>query len=187
MLAGLTRIGTRQMVLSDYGRILLRAEAPIQGSPDGYLAKAPERVRSMSKNKQRIMQIVAVIEKGSDGFFSIRSEQKVGRYYFGGYGESVKAAKEDFVVSVKESLEGAAKEGSELPSKVDISFKYDIPSFFNYFDYLNVSKFAEFAGINESRMRAYKSGLAYPGEKTTRKILKAIETIGREISAARFA
>lgn len=132
------------------------------------------------------MQIIAIIEKGPDGFFSIRSEQKVGRYYFGGYGESVKAAKEDFAESVRESLEGAVKEGTEAPAKVDISFKYDIPSFFNYFDFLNVSKFAEFAGINESRMRAYKSGLAYPGEKTTRKIMKAIETIGKEIGAARI-
>ena len=41
------------------------------------------------------MEIVAIIEKGSDGFFSIRSEQKIGRYFFGGYGDSVKEAKED--------------------------------------------------------------------------------------------
>ena len=119
-------------------------------------------------------------------FFSIRSEQKVGRYYFGGYGENVKSAKDDFIVSVRESLAGAAKEGATAPDKIDITFKYDIPSFFNYFDYLNVSKFAEYAGINESRMRAYKSGLAFPGEKTTRKIMKAIETIGKEIAAARL-
>ena len=132
------------------------------------------------------MQIVAIIEKGSDGFFSIRSEQKVGRYYFGGYGENVKAAKEDFIESVRESMAGAANEGTGIPAAVDIAFRYDIPSFFNYFDYLNVSKFAEYAGINESRMRAYKSGLAYPGERTTRKIMKAIESIGKEISAARI-
>ena len=113
----------------------------------------PERHMTDVELTTRIMQIVAIIEKGPDGFFSIRSEQKVGRYFFGGYGESVKAAKEDFIESVRESLEGAVKEGTEPPAKIDISFKYDIPSFFNYFDYLNVSKFAEFAGINESRMR----------------------------------
>ena len=84
------------------------------------------------------MQIIAIIEKGTDGFFSIRSEQKVGRYYFGGYGESVKAAKEDFAESVKESMEGAKKEGTEIPATIDISFKYDIPSFFNYFDFFCV-------------------------------------------------
>ena len=130
------------------------------------------------------MQIVAIIEKGPDGFSSIRSEQKVGRYYFGGYGEDVKSAKEDFLASVRESLEGASQEGTQIPVETDIKFRYDLPAFFNFFDYLNVSKFAEYAGINESRMRAYKSGIAYPGEKTTRKIMKAIEQIRQDISAA---
>ena len=132
------------------------------------------------------MQVVAIIEKGFDGFYSIRSEQKVGRYFFGGYGDDVKSAKEDFMESVNESVKEAAKEGAEMPEGIEVSFKYDIPSFFNYFDFLNVSKFAEYAGINESRMRAYKSGLAYPGERTTRKIMRAVESIGKEISSARF-
>ena len=130
------------------------------------------------------MQIVAIIERGSDGFYSVRSEQKVGRYYFGGYGEDVKSAKEDFLNSVRESLDGAAREGTQIPAGIDISFRFDLPSFFNYFDYLNVSKFAEYAGINESRMRAYKSGIAFPGEKTTRKIMKAIEQIRQDLLSA---
>ena len=61
------------------------------------------------------MQIVAIFEKGADGFYFIRSEQNLGRYCF--------------------------------------------------------------AEINESRMRASKSGIAYPGEKTTRKIMKALEAM----------
>ena len=130
------------------------------------------------------MQIVSIIERGSDGFYSVRSEQKVGRYYFGGYGEDVKSAKEDFLASVRESLDGAAREGAQIPVGIDISFRFDLPSFFNYFDYLNVSKFAEYAGINESRMRAYKSGLAFPGEKTTRRIMKAIEQIRQDLLSA---
>ena len=130
------------------------------------------------------MQIVAIIERGSDGFYSVRSEQKIGRYFFGGYGEDVKSAKEDFLNSVRESFDGAAREGTQTPVGIDISFRFDLPSFFNYFDYLNVSKFAEYAGINESRMRAYKSGIAFPGEKTTRKIMKAIEQIRRDLLSA---
>ena len=78
------------------------------------------------------MQIVAIIEKGSDGFYSIRSEQKVGRYFFGGYGDDVKSAKEDFMESVNESFKEAAKEGVQMPESIEVSFKYDIPSFFNY-------------------------------------------------------
>ena len=52
----------------------------------------------------------------------------------------------------------------------------------NYFDFINVSKFAAYAGINESKMRAYKSGIAYPGEKMTARILKAARTIGADLS-----
>ena len=130
-----------------------------------------------------VMKIVAIIEKGTDGFFSVRSDDKAGRYYFGGFGESVKEAKEDFMLSVKESLADASLEGTPVPEDVDIVYKYDIPSFFNFFDYLNVSKFADCAGINESKMRAYKCGAAFPGEKTTRKIMKAIDRIGRDIRA----
>ena len=129
------------------------------------------------------MKITAIIERGVDGFYSVRSEEKVGRYFFGGYGESVKAAKEDFRASVNESLDEAQQEGVVVPATVDVVFKYDIPSFFNYFDFLNVSKFAEFAGVNESKMRAYKCGAAYPGEKTTRKIMKALDRIAGDLRA----
>ncbi len=127
------------------------------------------------------MKVVAIIERGSDGFYSVWSDDKIGRYHFGGFGDNVKQAKEDFRASVNESLEEARKEGVPTPSIVDIVFKYDMPSFFNYFDFLNVSKFAEYAGINESKMRAYKCGAAYPGEKTTRKIMKAIDRIGQDL------
>ena len=127
------------------------------------------------------MRITAIIDRGVVGFYSVRSEEKVGRYFFGGYGESVKAAKSDFQASVTESLDEARKEGSSVPGTVDVIFKYDIPSFFNYFDFLNVSKFADFAGVNESKMRAYKCGAAYPGEKTTRKIMKALDCITRDL------
>ena len=61
-----------------------------------------------------------------------------------------------------------------------------IPSFFNYVDFFNVRKLASYAGINESQMRAYKSGTAFPGEKTTRKILLAVQKIVREMSVASF-
>ena len=54
----------------------------------------------------------------------------------------------------------------------------------NYFDFINVSRFSLLVGVNESKMRQYKSGLAYPGEKTTKKIISAIHKIGFELSNA---
>ena len=135
------------------------------------------------------MKVTAIVERSKDGLYSIYSDERIGRDCFGGYGESVAEAKKDFLVSVQEAIENAKKDGfDDVPvfEAVNVQFKYDIPSFFNYFDFFNVSKFATYAGVNESRMRAYKSGTAFPGEKTTKKILKAVQTIVREMSVASF-
>ena len=132
------------------------------------------------------MKILAIIEKSKDGLYSCYSEDSIGHSYFGGFGESVNEVKNDFISSVEEALEEQCQKGKAIPAWEDIviEYRYDIPSFFNFFDYINVSRFAEYAGINESKMRAYKSGSAYPGEKTTGKIMRAIKAIGSELMMA---
>lgn len=127
-------------------------------------------------------KIIAIIEKGSDGMFSVRSEQHFGNNYFGGFGETVAEAKDDFLASVRESSDEVESNGELVPD-YQISFRYDLPSFFGDFDFINASRFAKYAGINESKMRQYKSGIAYPGEKTTKKIVNAIHRIGAELSS----
>ncbi|MBR4734488.1 MAG: pilus assembly protein HicB [Bacteroidales bacterium] len=134
----------------------------------------------MSKRK-----IKAIIEKGKDGKYSVYSQDHFGNSYFGGFGESVAGAKEDFLESVKEAIREEQAENHPVCSYEDVSveYSYDIPSFFNLFDFINVSRFAEYAGVNESKMRAYKSGVSFPGEKTTAKILRAVKHIGEELTA----
>ena len=97
---------------------------------------------------------------------------------------SRKNPKEDFLASIREAIEEESREGNKVPrfEEIRVCYHYDVPSFFNYFDFINVSKFAAYAGINESKMRAYKSGIAYPGEKMTARILKAARTIGADLS-----
>lgn len=34
------------------------------------------------------MKVTAIVERGSDGLYSIYSEDTIGRDYFGGYGEA---------------------------------------------------------------------------------------------------
>lgn len=130
------------------------------------------------------MELKAIIEKGKDGLYAVRSDAMIGKSYLGGFGESVEEAKEDFFESISEAIEESMDAGLQVPalSEIKVQYKYDIPSFFNYFDFINVSRFAAMAGINESKMRQYKSGLSYPGEKTTRKIFSVIQKIGSDIA-----
>jgi predicted RNase H-like HicB family nuclease len=133
------------------------------------------------------MNITAIIERNDNGFYAITSNDVIAGCHFGGYGYSVQEAKDDFYEGIKESLEIAREMGKDVPvdaENIKVVFRYDIPSFFNYFDFINVSQFAKKAGINESKMRAYKSGAAFASEKTVNKMLVAIKTIGAELSAA---
>ena len=132
------------------------------------------------------MRVKAFVERNDNNFYAITTEQAVAGNYFGGYGYSVQEAKSDYMESVREMIEMAKEEGKDVPTVEDIKidFQYDIPSFFNFFDWINVSAFAKQAGINESKMRAYKSGLATASEKTLVKILSTIKTMGAAMSAA---
>lgn len=94
--------------------------------------------------------------------------------------------KADFENSVREMLASYTENGEELPSElqgIEFEYKYDIASMFNYFDFINVTKFAKWAGINASLMRQYKSCDTYISEAQARKIEQALHKIGHELSA----
>lgn len=132
------------------------------------------------------MKLIAVIEKSSDKFYSIYTENNDLEWGFAGYGESVEKAQNDYMASINEMRDMAKEEAKPFPSEIDVEFRYDIPSFFNYFDWINVSAFAKKAGINESKMRAYKAGVAFASEKTLNKIKGTLKSMCEQMSAATF-
>lgn len=132
------------------------------------------------------MKVTAIIEKGSDNFFSIFTDEDIPNCGFGGYGETVAEAKEDFMTCIQEMRGIAHEEGKVFPEDIEVEFRYDIPSFFNYFDWINISAFAKRAGINESKMRAYKAGISTASEKTLDKIRETIKDMCAAMSAAVF-
>ena len=118
------------------------------------------------------MKVEAIVERTDNGYYSIACDAQIGNFCLGGYGNSVEEAKADMAAIVKEAQEEYVKEHGTLPKnlqEIKIDYKYDLQSFFNYFEWINISKFAKFAGINESKMRQYKIGAAYAGEKTKEK------------------
>ncbi len=91
------------------------------------------------------------MEKGSDGLYSIYSEDHFGNSYFGGFGKTVEVAKKDFLESIKEAIQEETAEGHIVPGldSIIVEYRYDIPSFFNCCDFINFSKLAEYVGVNE--------------------------------------
>lgn len=133
------------------------------------------------------MKIIGTIERNDNNYYQISSEDEIMGHGFGGYGYSAAEAKADFLKSIEEAKEMIVDDGMIIPAEaedIEIEFLYDVPSFFNYFDWINISAFAKRAGINESKMRAYKAGVASASEKTLQKILTAVKAMGAELSAA---
>lgn len=63
------------------------------------------------------MEVIAIIERGSDGFYSIYSEQEIDGYGFGGYGPSVEAAQADFMLSIEEAKRMIEAETGRVPDE----------------------------------------------------------------------
>lgn len=127
------------------------------------------------------MKTVALIEKGKDGTFGIYTPD-INTTIIGS-GETVAEAKDDFQNSLKEIFESYEEEGEELPDElkdVEFEYKFDIASLFNYYNWINVSKFAQLIGINPSLMRQYKQG-QYISEMQANKIEKGLRQIGEEL------
>ena len=130
----------------------------------------------------------ALIEKGRDGTFGIYTPEL--NHTIIGEGKTVIEAKEDFQNSVVEMIASYTGTNKEIPEElkgITFEYKYDIASFFDYYDFINISKFAERAGINPSLLRQYKSGsTSYISEVQMKKIENALHKVGSELSAVQF-
>ena len=74
------------------------------------------------------MDILAVIEKGADGFYSIYSDRMLLNHGFGGFGSSVEEAKADFMKSINEAKKMIVEVGGTVPNdaeSIQVEFKYD--------------------------------------------------------------
>lgn len=128
----------------------------------------------------------ALIEIGKDGTFGVFSPDI--KSVIIGEGHTVAEAKADFENSVREIIQFFQEDGVRDPDdlkNITFVYKYDMPSFLNYYKYLNVTQFARYAGINPSLMRQYKQGQG-ASEKQIARIQDAIHRIGRELSSVKL-
>ncbi|HOU96200.1 MAG TPA: hypothetical protein PLN06_06180 [Bacteroidales bacterium] len=68
----------------------------------------------------------------------------------------------------------------------EIIFTYDLQSFFDFYKVINVKVLSERIGMNQSLLAQYIKGLKTPSPKQTKRILKGIRQIGKELSEVRL-
>ena len=131
------------------------------------------------------MKATVKMERNKEGFFSCYVDDDNLPFGLQGYGKTAKEAREDLLIGYQETKECRSENGLETPN-LEFDFQYDLQSFFNYFNWLNISAVAKLAGVNESLMRRYSSGSAKAGERQYAKINKAVRQMSADLYRAKL-
>lgn len=131
------------------------------------------------------MKADIIVEQTKDGYFSCHVEQNIPYVGLLGYGYSSEEAINNLIAFYNESKQMLLAENKIVPD-LEFVVHYDMPSFFDRFNFLNQSKIATLAGINPSLLRKYTSGVANAGKKQYDKLHAAVQTLAKEMLAAAF-
>jgi predicted RNase H-like HicB family nuclease len=134
------------------------------------------------------MKHKAIVELWNDGTFSIYVPD-MKSHSLNAQGITVAEAKENLIAAIEDYENMYRKTGKSVPAEIDnpvFEYKYDLASFFDYFDWINISKLAVKANINPSLMRQYKSRVTFASEKQSEKIQRSIHKLGEELLAVRL-
>ena len=112
-----------------------------------------------------MQKVIIIVEQASDGSFWCRTETDIVGIGLNACGKDVGAAKADLMECYEEAKADMEAQGKEMP-EVEFVYKYDLQSFFNYFNFLNVTKNA--------------------GEKTYKRLSACVDNIKSELQAASF-
>ena len=83
----------------------------------------------------------------------------------------------------KETAEYLRDEGKEVP-KLEIEYRFDVGSLFNYYCFINIAGVAREIGVNPSVMRQYAIGIRKPSEERKALIMAGLKSIARKMQDA---
>lgn len=68
----------------------------------------------------------------------------------------------------------------------EIQFELELPTFFEFYKVINAKALSERIGINQSLLAQYIKGIKKPSPAQTKRILKGVQQVGRELAAVEF-
>jgi predicted RNase H-like HicB family nuclease len=68
----------------------------------------------------------------------------------------------------------------------ELEYTYDVESFFEFYKVINAKALSKRIGMNQSLLSQYINGIKKPSPTQTKRILKGVQQIGKELSEVRF-
>ena len=134
------------------------------------------------------MKLKAIVELWDNGTYSIYVTNAK-KHNISAQGNSVDEAKSNLLEAINEYIAMYKQIDKPVPKEIvnpEFEYKYDLASFFNYFNWINVSNLAKKTGINASLLRQYKNKITFASENQTKKIQHSINLLGNELAAVRL-
>ncbi|WP_183560648.1 helix-turn-helix domain-containing protein [Mucilaginibacter sp. SP1R1] len=81
----------------------------------------------------------------------------------------------------------AVEAGRKAINIENISFEFDLPSFFEYYPVISAKALSARVGINNTLLSQYVTGIKKPSAKQVNRILTEVKAIGKELSEIELA
>ncbi|MEA3478539.1 MAG: XRE family transcriptional regulator [Bacteroidota bacterium] len=127
----------------------------------------------------RIKKNKVVVLKEDTGYSATTS---IGRSFIAIEADSFDELKSRMI----EALNFTFKESDKTFTLDDLSFEFDLESFFDFYKVINAKALSERIGMNQSLLAQYIKGIKKPSPAQTRRILMGVQQIGRELTEVRF-
>ncbi len=129
---------------------------------------------------------IAIIERASDGNYSIYMDADDLDYLVTGTGSTVEEAKKVFEGGYEDMRRVYAEEGRPF-KEVEMTYKYDMASFLAYYSkVMSMAGLSRLTGINQQQLSHYVTGRRHPSPKTVEKMQTAIQAFAHDLGTVRF-
>lgn len=131
-------------------------------------------------------KVNAIIERASDGNYSIYSDADDLNYLITGTGATVEEAKKCFEGGYEDMRRYYAKEGKPF-TEVEMVYQYDMASFLDYYTKaFSLAGLSRITGVNQGQLSHYVTGRRVPSARTKEKMQRAIHAFAADLNAVRF-
>ena len=93
---------------------------------------------------------------------------------------------DELKINILEAVDLVFEEKGFVYDMDEIKLEYDLESFFDFYKVINAKALSERIGMNQSLLAQYIKGGKKPSATQTKRILKGVQQIGRELSEVSF-
>ena len=131
-------------------------------------------------------KVNAIIERASDGNYSIYSDADDLSYLITGTGKTVEEAKKSFEDGYEDMRRYYAEEGKPF-TEVEMVYQYDMASFLAYYTKaFSLAGLSRITGVNQGQLSHYITGRRTPSTRTKEKMQRSIQAFAADLESVRF-